>query len=73
MSARQTTEPAEAETLRAEIGQDMRVLANYVAENVDPVAELREMFEAPDTAGLMGFAAAQPTGTGEARPSRIRP
>ena len=59
MSARQTTEPAEAETLRAEIGQDMRVLANYVAE-------LREIFEAPDTAGLMGFAAAQPILRGDA-------
>lgn len=56
MRARQTTEPAEAGALRAEIGQDMRVPANHVAKNGDPAAELREMFEAPDTAGLARLA-----------------
>jgi post-segregation antitoxin (ccd killing protein) len=40
----------EAERLRAEIRQDMDVLARYVAEHGDPAAELREMFGAGDAA-----------------------
>jgi len=60
MSVRQTTEPAapqvpepaEAEALRAEIRQDMRVLASYVVEHGDPAAELRGMVEAPDAGAV---------------------
>ncbi|HVP39653.1 MAG TPA: type II toxin-antitoxin system CcdA family antitoxin [Candidatus Saccharimonadales bacterium] len=40
----------QAERLRAEIRQDIDVLARYVAEHGDPAAELREMFEAGNAA-----------------------
>jgi post-segregation antitoxin (ccd killing protein) len=40
----------QAELLRAEIRQDMIALANYIAANGDPAAELQEMFGAPDAA-----------------------
>jgi post-segregation antitoxin (ccd killing protein) len=40
----------QAELLRAEIRQDMVALAGYVAAHGDPVAELGEMFDAPDAA-----------------------
>jgi post-segregation antitoxin (ccd killing protein) len=40
----------EAERLKAEIRDDIKALATYVAEHGDPTAELRDMFEAPDAA-----------------------
>ena len=39
-----------AELLRAEIRQDIAVLADYVAAHGGPAAELREMFASPDAA-----------------------
>ena len=38
----------EAEVLRAEIREDMKALADYIAEHGDPAAELREMFDQSD-------------------------
>lgn len=41
----------ETEILRQEIRRDREALANYVSEQGDPAAELREMFEqSPDAA-----------------------
>ena len=40
----------EAERLKAEIREDIKALASYVAKHGDPAAELRDMFEAPDAA-----------------------
>jgi post-segregation antitoxin (ccd killing protein) len=40
----------EAEVLRGEIRQDMKALADYIAEHGDPAEELREMFDSSDAA-----------------------
>jgi hypothetical protein len=40
---------SESDLLRAEIRQDMKALAAYIAEHGDPAAELRELFEGRDT------------------------
>ncbi len=41
----QVVRESEVDLLCAEIGQDMVVLADYVAAHGDPAAELREMFD----------------------------
>ena len=38
----------DAQVLRAEIREDMKALADYIAEHDDPAAELREMFDPSD-------------------------
>ena len=44
----QALKAREAEVLRAEIREDMKALADYIAEHGDPAAELREMFDQSD-------------------------
>ncbi len=46
----QALKAREADVLRGEIRQDMKALADYIAEHGDPSAELREMFDPPDAA-----------------------
>ena len=46
----QALKAREADVLRGEIRQDMKALADYIAERGDPAAELREMFDPPDAA-----------------------
>ncbi|HUD62574.1 MAG TPA: type II toxin-antitoxin system CcdA family antitoxin [Acetobacteraceae bacterium] len=46
----QALKAREAEILRGEIRQDMKALADYIAEHGDPAAELRDMFDPPDAA-----------------------
>jgi post-segregation antitoxin (ccd killing protein) len=46
----QALKAREAELLRGEIRQDMKALADYIAEHGDPAAELRELFDTPDAA-----------------------
>ena len=44
----QALKARDAEVLRAEIREDMKALADYIAEHDDPAAELREMFDPSD-------------------------
>jgi post-segregation antitoxin (ccd killing protein) len=44
----QALKAREAEVLRVEIRQDMKALADYIAEHGDPAAELRAMFDPSD-------------------------
>jgi antitoxin CcdA len=44
----QALKAKEAEVLRAEIREDMKALADYIAAHGDPAAELREMFDPSD-------------------------
>ena len=46
----QALKAREADVLRQEIRQDMKALADYIAEHGGPAAELRAMFDPPDTA-----------------------